>query len=139
MTEHNLGTLSSNCNLVIIGNGFDLHHGLKSGYWHYKEWLRNAHPELTEKLNQYFNVSGDWWNDFEENLAKFDIMKMIQKVPRVYPPSDPRFPPTFISPVSGFFKTLREQIFESFQEWVSTIKTDGTGRKIDLPCANLYI
>ena len=26
-------------NLVIIGNGFDLFHGIKSSYWDFKEYL----------------------------------------------------------------------------------------------------
>lgn len=135
----NQSTLSSCRMIVLIGNGFDLHHGLKSSYWHYKEWLSHARPDLAEKLNQYLDVSGDWWNDFEENLARFDIKKMIQTVPRVYPPRDPGFPPSFSSPVSGYFKTLREKITDSFHEWVSTIETDDVCGRIDLPVANLYV
>lgn len=131
----NLGTR----NLVIVGNGFDLHHGLKSSYWHYKDWLTIEHPELFEQLNRYIDTSGDWWNDFEKNLARFDIMKIIREVPRVYPPRDPRFPPSFISPAESFFKGLREQISDSFQEWVQTISLDGYRERIDLPAAGLFI
>lgn len=32
-------TLSDNRILYIIGNGFDLAHGIKSSYWNFREWL----------------------------------------------------------------------------------------------------
>lgn len=51
-------------NLVIVGNGFDLHHGIKTSYSHYKDWLTIVHPDLFEQLNRYIDTSGDWWNDF---------------------------------------------------------------------------
>lgn len=130
---------SGHHNLVIVGNGFDLHHGLKSSYWHYKVWLKNAHPDLYEQLNRYIDTSGDWWNDFEGNLACFDIMRIINEVPRVYPPRDTRFPPSFHSPAESFFKSLREHIIASFQEWVQTISLDDAQKIMDLSMAGLYI
>ena len=126
-------------NLVIVGNGFDLHHGIKTSYSHYKDWLTIVHPDLFEQLNRYIDTSGDWWNDFEGNLARFDIMKIIKEVPRVYPPRDPRFPPSFYSPAESFFKRLREQITASFQEWVQTISLDKARKMMDLSAAGLYI
>lgn len=127
------------CNLVIIGNGFDLHHGLKTSYRHYKDWLKKANPDLLKQLNRYIDTTGDWWNDFEGNLAHFDILRIIQEVPRVYPPRDPRFPPSFIFPTVPFFKRLREQITASFQEWVRTISSDDARMIMDLSAAGLYI
>ncbi len=125
--------------MVIVGNGFDLHHGLKSSYWHYKEWLRTEHPKLFEQINRYIDITGDWWNDFEGNLAFFDILRMIQEVPRVYPPRDPSFPPSFHSPAESFFRAMREQIIESFQEWVCTMSIDLPCDRICLQKASLYI
>lgn len=110
-------------NLVIVGSGFDLHHDLKTSYWQYKVWLKNAHPDLYEKQDRYLETSGDWRNDFEGNLARFDIMKIIRD--RVYPPRDPRFPPSFHSPAESFFKR-REQTTASLQELVRAISLDDT-------------
>ena len=32
--------------LYIIGNGFDLNHGLKTNYTDFKAWLKNYKPEI---------------------------------------------------------------------------------------------
>ena len=115
------GVMEDHKRIVLIGNGFDLYHGIKSSYWHYKEWLKKRHPELLQKLERYIDVRGEWWNDFERNLAKFDIFKLIKDCPRVYPPSDPRFPPTPSYPAKWFFNELRKEITDSFIEWVKTL------------------
>lgn len=80
--------------IVIIGNGFDLHYNIASSYRHYKEWLTIVHPELWQKLERYINANGEWWNDFERNLAEFDIRKIIKESPRYYPSRNSRFPPS---------------------------------------------
>lgn len=125
--------------IIIIGNGFDIHHGILSKYSDYKDWLRANDGTLYDTLTQYIDVSGDWWNDFEGNLAHFDIKKIIQEVPHVYPPHDPSFPPSFISPAEIFFKELRKQITASFQEWVRLITIDDSRHLIDVPSAGLFI
>lgn len=28
--------------LYIIGNGFDIHHGIESKYWNFREWVRKT-------------------------------------------------------------------------------------------------
>ena len=125
--------------IVIIGNGFDLHHGLESSYWHYKEWLKIAHPELLQKLERHIDVDGEWWNDFERNLAAFDIQKLIKECPRVYPRRDPRFPPSPSYPANGFFNQLRKEITNSFVEWVNTLSFKNLRGCVELPEATLYI
>ncbi|EAR02015.1 hypothetical protein FB2170_01990 [Maribacter sp. HTCC2170] len=72
--------------LYIIGNGFDLHHGLKTGYNDFGEYLLDNDKELFELLEKYiaFTIKGDTpteddnlWGDFEENLAHLDIDGII--------------------------------------------------------------
>jgi hypothetical protein len=54
--------------LYIIGNGFDIQHGLKSRFRDFKEYLDSKAGNLAEKLEEYFD--GDaLWSDFEETLA----------------------------------------------------------------------
>lgn len=64
--------------LYIIGNGFDLQHGLKSKYWDFKEFLEIKEPELLEKLERYFD-SNTLWSDFEETLAYLDTEQIINE------------------------------------------------------------
>ncbi|MEX5528372.1 AbiH family protein [Pseudomonas syringae] len=39
--------------LYIIGNGFDLHHGLPTQYKHFKDYLRTEDPEVYDWVDSY--------------------------------------------------------------------------------------
>ena len=60
-------------NIVIVGNGFDVGHGLPSRYSDFKEWLNRNNNELFLFLEKYIDVSGEWWNDFERNLSEINV------------------------------------------------------------------
>jgi hypothetical protein len=57
--------------LYIIGNGFDLSHGIKSSYWHFKNFVEANNKPLFESLEKYF-YPDDFWSVFEEALADLD-------------------------------------------------------------------
>lgn len=57
--------------LYIIGNGFDLYHGIKSKYSDFKEFVEENDNKLFETLEKYFN-SDELWSDFEGTLAYLD-------------------------------------------------------------------
>ena len=82
--------------LIIVGNGFDVNHGIPSSYAHFKTWLSNTDKELYDFLERYIDVAGDWWNDFERILSEIDVPKLIRETPLVEKsPVDPRIPPSF--------------------------------------------
>ena len=57
--------------LYIIGNGFDLHHGVMSSYGAFEAWLKRQNKKLYSKLNGVCRV--DYlWRDFEKALADVD-------------------------------------------------------------------
>lgn len=62
--------------LYIIGNGFDLHHGIPSSYKHYMTWLICRYPDLYEEIaNTFEDADTDiWWADFEHHLADVSYM-----------------------------------------------------------------
>jgi len=62
--------------LYIVGNGFDLHHGLPTTYRGFSEYLKREHPAIYDILNHvisYHFTDDDLWNRFEENLSFIDI------------------------------------------------------------------
>ncbi len=62
--------------LYIIGNGFDLHHGLKTSYKNFADYLREKDSSLYYLLDSFLSyptTDKDPWYRFEENLAKLDI------------------------------------------------------------------
>lgn len=73
--------------LFIIGNGFDRGHGLKTGYWDFRNFLKNCYLNfLYEFENNYDLYPGDsdeykqelLWNEFESNLANINEGEIIE-------------------------------------------------------------
>lgn len=69
--------------LYVIGNGFDLHHGLDTSYESFGEFLKQADKELHALLNYYFHLSSfnkeSPWSDFESKLANFDFEEAMNE------------------------------------------------------------
>ena len=58
--------------LFVIGNGFDLYHGVQSRYEDFHKWLtENRNWSRFESIEQHFRQA-DLWSNLEENLATFD-------------------------------------------------------------------
>lgn len=125
--------------LIIVGNGFDVNHGIPSSYAHFKTWLSNTDKELYDFLERYIDVAGDWWNDFERSLSEIDIPKLIRETPLENRPIDPRFPSNFSHPANWRLDSVRESISLKFTEWVKTLDGVKIKKKIELPEACLYI
>lgn len=81
--------------LIIVGNGFDLHHGLKTGYKDYAHFLKEHYPNTLESIqgSEYFDGecsdifdSEDlFWTDAEGNLKlNFELM-LEETVDGYYP------------------------------------------------------
>lgn len=56
--------------LYIIGNGFDLYHGIPSCYSRFHEWLENNRKWDYDDVESHFGCV-DLWASLEENMAKF--------------------------------------------------------------------
>lgn len=125
--------------VVIVGNGFDVNHGIPSSYAHFKTWLSNNDKHLYDFLERYIDVAGDWWNNFERSLSEIDIPKLIRETPLEKRTRDPSFPPSFSHPASWRLDSVRDAISLKFTEWVKTLDGVEINKKIDLPEACLYI
>lgn len=64
--------------LYIIGNGFDLHHGIQSSYFNFKDFLEENAPEVYDVVDRYLgNIENFWWN-FQKNLACLDEDQILE-------------------------------------------------------------
>lgn len=70
--------------LFIIGNGFDIHHGVNSRYTDFAEWLkgvdRGVFNAVEEFIPTYIDSEGkqlNAWSDLENNLANFDTDQLM--------------------------------------------------------------
>ena len=65
--------------LYIVGNGFDIFHGLPCRYTDFRMWLQQNRPQTYTLLNDVYSPDGEWWKDFEVNLGNLDILKLREK------------------------------------------------------------
>lgn len=72
--------------LYILGNGFDLAHGLPTAYWDFRMFLKSAHAEFLEEFEEHYDIyplmtedekKKYLWNCFESNLANIDEDSII--------------------------------------------------------------
>jgi hypothetical protein len=70
--------MTINKRLYVIGNGFDLHHKIKSSYWDFKDFVKENYDNLFEALEKYFNEE-ELWSDFEQTLEYLDTDKIIDE------------------------------------------------------------
>ena len=126
--------------IVIVGNGFDVNHGLPSGYADFKEWLKNNDINLFDFLNTYIDVKGIWWNNFESSLSEINIPQLIRDTPlKKSQTSIVGLPPSFSHPASWRLDSVREALSLKFSEWVKTLDGVEIKKKNELPEACLYI
>jgi hypothetical protein len=62
--------------LYVIGNGFDLWHGIPSSYAQFKEYVRRHDRDLFDAIDSYLPADEDW-SDLESALADVDVDSII--------------------------------------------------------------
>jgi hypothetical protein len=62
--------------LYIIGNGFDIHHGINSRYSDFKNYLFGVEHSLYDLITEYIPVRENW-SDLEQALADTDSESII--------------------------------------------------------------
>jgi Bacteriophage abortive infection AbiH len=72
-------------NLFIIGNGFDLAHGLPTRYWDFRMFLKERYCIFLKDFEEkYYLRSGELkellWNDFEFNLANLQEDMLFEQM-----------------------------------------------------------
>ena len=114
----------------IIGNGFDLHHGLRTSYHDFAEYLEKSNNELFTTLEKYISYPSNHnslWSDFETNLANLDINEILSDN-SIYLPnitSDEfrdRDLHAFPNIMENFFQLLTEGLFKEFQDFIQLVE-----------------
>lgn len=134
--------------LYIIGNGFDLHHDIKSGYSHFSNWLKENHHAVYKKIVNLYGeeiVNWDWWNDFETNLGYFNIREKIEHYSWLNQPSDEDLEKMrSIDTMGGAWdiqinvgKTI-EDVKQCFHKWVDSLSPAKRELKIHLDLEDSY-
>src|SRR5260221_10397390 len=131
--------------LYIIGNGFDLHHGIKSKYSNFKNYLKEKDPELLEALEKYFPYDS-LWSDFETTLAYLDTDEMVEEAEIfLMSYSDPNWRDSghhdYQYELGKSIDFVTSQLKQRFIEWILqlSISKDAHQYKLNLPSAGKFL
>lgn len=72
-----INTSSKLKKLYVIGNGFDLWHGIPSSYREFKSFVREHDHDLFDAVETYLGADEDW-SDLESALASIDVDSIIE-------------------------------------------------------------
>ncbi|GAB2972467.1 bacteriophage abortive infection AbiH family protein [Mucilaginibacter puniceus] len=125
--------------LYIIGNGFDLYHGLPSRYADFHQYVSEFAPELLNRLDAYFDFEVDQnylWRNFEQDLCKFDHEGFMDTYNHIDVTSE-----SFkLSELYGLEDEVTEEadnlvtdIREQFTDWIGTFDFEEIDRSSYIP------
>ena len=114
-------------NLYIIGNGFDLHHGVRCDFEDFMKWLKKNDKSLFTDLTQVYDdaENNNWWRDFENSLAQLNINYYANKKGNLYDPeyikdgSIEEKTEYASQKVIEEFDKIKESLRQDFQKWLS--------------------
>ncbi len=128
--------------LYIIGNGFDIFHGVKSKYSDFKDYVENNDNDLFEALEEYFNTD-ELWSDFEETLAYIDTDKIVDDASDFlvsYGADDwsDAYHHDYQYEVQRAIDVVTVALKEHFTKWILSLDIPDTV-KLKLPASSLYL
>ena len=113
--------------LYIIGNGFDLHHGIASKYSDFKIYLAKHDRDLLYALEHLYDCK-DIWGDFEQNLLTISRETFINYINPLFPVNevddeDFTYAELFLSQDSAgnLVDELTENLRKRFHQWIRTL------------------
>ena len=127
---YNFQILSIMNTLHIIGNGFDIYHGIDSRYWDFYQFLeQNRYSSFISQMENFFTDTtpdGDilLWSDFEMALGNIDFNSTFDYCTEDYEIDyDHMMRSTAqIEDAPGFFLGgILQEMHEKFEEWVKSI------------------
>lgn len=114
----------------IIGNGFDLHHKLKTSYYDFANYLKTNNKDVYDTLEKYISYpksDKDLWYKFEENLANLDAGEIISEnsgtLPN-YADDDFRDGDRHVFPdiMDEYYQKLTESLVEEFLIFIQNVE-----------------
>ena len=117
--------------LYVIGNGFDLWHGIPSSYAQFKEYVRRHDRDLFDAVDRYLPADEDW-SDLESALADVDVNSIIDDLGHFMPAysaddwSDAGHH-DFQYEVDQVVQHLSTELRARFGEWIRSLKIPTPG------------
>ena len=129
--------------LFILGNGFDVSHGIKSRYNDFKDWvLLQRNQRLIELMNIFFSNERELWSDIETALGEYNeeaILEFCHSIDDIDYDHMMRSVAAIEDAPDWIFKPIVEEFFESFNQWVESIDISQAKIKHELFVGSKYL
>ena len=137
--KQELSSLDTDSSLFIIGNGFDLMHGVPSSYYDFRDSISKSN-RVRSTLETFIHVE-NVWGDFESNLAYLDRESMLRVADMwfedfgVLDEDDDDFSAADYfaaqDAVTSPIYVLMQELPKRFRKWIETLKYDGKVKPLD--------
>lgn len=109
--------------LYIIGNGFDLHHGLKSSYNNFRDDVKCNNFLLYEKIEEYL-IFDENWNVLESALADLDAEQLQMDNEEFIIPygHDDSMHHDYEFFLNETLELLSTNLVKTFKEWINSVE-----------------
>lgn len=133
--------------LFVIGNGFDISHGIPCKYSDFFSYLNENRGDILEAMQKFYYVgnNSDLWSDFEKSLeADIDYESLsdiiIENIPNIGSDDfrDRNWYDAQIY-VEQQCKELLENIRSGFEEWIESLEISQIRKKYKLDISAHYI
>lgn len=133
--------------LFVIGNGFDIGHGIRCRYSHFQEYLNAKRKDILEVMGKFYYTGEDseLWSDFETSLER-DIN--YDSLSEIIGENSPNFGSDHFRDRDWYdaqiyieqeCDELLEMIRSGFDEWITSLEISEVKKKYNLDYSTLYI
>ena len=137
--------IKENKRLYVLGNGFDIHHGIDSKYVDFKRWVqKNKDAHLVEMMDTFFSNECDFWADIENALGDYKeeiITKYCEPIDSdVFKYEHPgHWQAGLEDGIQYIFGKVMEEFRDAFNEWVKSIDISDMKANLQLPSTSKYL
>jgi hypothetical protein len=130
-------------NLYIIGNGFDLWHGLPTKYSDFYEFVGSELSELEEYVCFEYTDGTAAWSNFEADLGSFDWGAFYSYHDNAPPASDDSFKPSMLFGVEDDLREHANELINNiqlyFREWIGSVDINKVRRQFNFISTEKFI
>lgn len=118
--------------LYVIGNGFDVAHGIKSRYSDFRNFeIAQNNQRLVNLMDIFFSIETEFWSDMETALGQYDEDSIIDfcNPEEEFDIDHPtRSEAAYTDSPDYIFQPLLENLHNDFREWVNSIDISNVKR-----------
>ncbi len=122
-------------NLFIIGNGFDLWHGLQTKYSDFARFLKTNSSDAFDACNKFLGYSSKQnaiWGDFEESLGSFSPERLIEECNNYFNDDNPHRSGEASWEAKKYVDLIAKNTFQAFQVFITSLQYPSDIRGVEL-------